>query len=499
MDLVYNLKVLSIIAVFAAFTFHIVKPYCIQYMSAENFDRRRNLWFALTVAAFISPSIWLYFLVALPLIFWSARKETNPLALFVLLMYVIPPYEVELPTILIGSLFPISNIRFLTLVIIAPAAAAIFFSKAKQPTQTFKIYDFLIISFIFLQLVLFVPYEAITNTMRRGLVSFLDIWLIYYVTSRVTSDRKSMLEVMAVFCLSCAIFAPIALFESLKTWLLYSDLAAGWDVFFVPLAYLYREGVLRAQASTGHALNLGGIMTVGFGFWLGLSSGYSSKLKKLAGTAWIWLGLLAAYSRAPWLCAAAIYILNKGLGPEKIKTLLRLFLIGGLVFGALLASPLGSRIIDNLPFIGTVDEENVTYRQQLAEKSWELVQKNPVFGDPFFMTQMEDLRQGEGIIDLVNAYAAVALSTGLVGLALFVLPILIGLIRAYKRLRLVGSHDEEYKAMNIALITTVIGSLLLIGSGGIGRGQGHYLLISMLVGLTQITFNAPTTMASHHR
>jgi hypothetical protein len=43
---------------------------------------------------------------------------------------------------------------------------------------------------------------------------------------------------------------------------------------------------------------------------------------------------------------------------------------------------------------------------------------------------MEDLRQGEGIIDLVNTYAQVGLFYGIAGLALFVTPALVAFLGA---------------------------------------------------------------------
>ena len=43
------------------------------------------------------------------------------------------------------------------------------------------------------------------------------------------------------------------------------------------------------------------------------------------------------------------------------------------------------------------------YRERLAERGWEIVIAHPFFGDQFPWPEMEDLRQGEGIIDIVNS------------------------------------------------------------------------------------------------
>ena len=76
--------------------------------------------------------------------------------------------------------------------------------------------------------------------------------------------------------------------------------------------------------------------------------------------------------------------------------------------------------MNSIPFFGqSTDDASVDYRQRLAERSWELIQLHPFFGDPLVLTKMEDLRQGEGIIDLVNTYAGITLFYGSIGLLRF--------------------------------------------------------------------------------
>jgi O-antigen ligase len=70
---------------------------------------------------------------------------------------------------------------------------------------------------------------------------------------------------------------------------------------------------------------------------------------------------------------------------------------------------------------------NVAYREELLRTSIALIKQSPWFGVPNYMQEMESLRQGEGIIDLVNTYLVVTLNVGLVGLAMFVLPFLVTL------------------------------------------------------------------------
>jgi hypothetical protein len=145
-------------------------------------------------------------------------------------------------------------------------------------------------------------------------------------------------------------------------------------------------------------------------------------------------------------------------------------------------TPYGERIVDNLPFIGTVDSENVTYRQQLAAMALSLITENPFFGTPFVLTYLESLRQGQGIIDLINAYATVAMYYGLVGLALFLGPFLIAMRGALRLKFRVAAADADLALLGCALLACMTGTLFNMAVGGIDRGQFFFLLAGLATG-----------------
>ncbi len=72
---------------------------------------------------------------------------------------------------------------------------------------------------------------------------------------------------------------------------------------------------------------------------------------------------------------------------------------------------------------------NVIYRQELLKMSVALIQQSPWWGVPNYLQQMESLRQGDGIVDLVNTYLVVTLNVGVVGLVLFLIPYLVTLVK----------------------------------------------------------------------
>ena len=125
-------------------------------------------------------------------------------------------------------------------------------------------------------------------------------------------------------------------------------------------------------------------------------------------------------------------------------------------------SPWGDSIVDNIPFIGSVGNETVEYRKRLAETSWLLILQNPIFGSRNFLAYMEELRQGEGIIDLVNAYATIALSYGLVGLGLFVGFFATILVKCVKSVRQVSSIDPGFALAGAALAAVLVAALAML-------------------------------------
>src|SRR6185295_4927185 len=174
--------------------------------------------------------------------------------------------------------------------------------------------------------------------------------------------------------------------------------------------------------------------------------------------AWLWLGMLAAYSRVPWLVAAIAFFAFVALQPAGVVRFVKYGFLAVVGAGGVLLSPWGSRVIESLPFVGgTLDIETVDYRKRLAEVSWQLIQQNPLLGNPFVLTQMEELRQGQGIIDLVNSYASIALLYGLPGLALFVGVFLGALWAAGRMLQRWRAVDVDITSLGACLVACVLG------------------------------------------
>ena len=469
-----TLKALTVVLVVATLTFRLARPIAVLFSAEADFSRRRNVWLILTATAFLTPSFWLFVVVAVPLLIRGGRKDANPIAFYLLMFNVVPQIPVEIPTIGIQSLFPLEIYRLLSLCVLIPAVAHVRQLQNGNQIRRLDAMDWMLLLYIALQLILFVPTgppghmvlnESATGTLRRAFLNVLDIYVLYFAVSRLCTNRRAIAEAMAAFCLGCAILASLAVFESVRHWLLFANLIQRWSEVPVGGLYLLRAGVLRAQVTAGHSIALGFLLSIAIGFWLYLQSHVRSALVRIAVLLLLTLGLIASWSRGPWLGAIVISLAFATLGPRPVSRLSRSLGVIGLCAALLGVTQLGERVASVVPFLGgSVDIESVTYRQRLAAKSWELIRENPILGDQHALLKMEDLRQGEGIIDVVNTLAGVALLYGVIGLLLFLSPSLLGFLRARRFTKSVMQSDPDLALLGASLGACIIGLLVMIAT-----------------------------------
>lgn len=491
--LIFNLKALVVVLAIALAVFALARPLCIRFMTARAFAQRRNVWLVLTAAAFLSPSFWLFSALAAVLVWRLARHEANPIAVFLLLAFLVPPIRFGMSYGTFG-IADLTLLRLLSLVILLPWMIRHAHSRSSRSyLGKTVVIDRLIVVFGVLQVALMIPHEPLSRSILRTLLFFLDVYVLYYVASRSCTRREHFVEAMACLALAGALLAPMGLFEAVKTWPLYGGVSSQWGAAGAGL--LYREGIMRSAVTTGHALTLGYFTGIAFGMWLYLRSRLAGKAVGLLGAAWMWMGLLAAYSRAPWLMAVLLYFAYAAFSPAGMSGLMKAVVGVGGAFLLLLLTPVGDRLLDILPFIGSVDSKNVEYRQQLVETTWALVQQNPWFGDRIAATRTEDLINGQGILDLVNAYAAVALFNGLVGLGLYVSVQLLSLWLAFSATRRLRGMDADGYSIGANLIACMIATIFFQASSGAVWMQ--YVVVGLLAAYASWSTNSVTSEISH--
>jgi O-antigen ligase len=463
-----HLRALVVILGCSALVFKFFERPLAPLMLPGTYQRRRNLWLAIVCAAFLSHNFWLYVLACSLILLSPLGRDKSPLSVYCLLLIAVPAFEAPVPGFgLMEHIFAMHHVRLLNLLLLLPLAMKLAGASEPKPTHA-RAPDFAMLAFLLLTFALHARLGSVTGSMRFMFYLAVDVWLPYFVASRALRDVKSFQDVASAFVLGVAVICPIAVVEMLRGWLLYDGLRIALDLPPMFNTYLRRGegGLLRANASVGNAIVLGYMMMVGIGLFLMLYP-KMSRLSGVAVMATLCAGIVAALSRGPWVGAAVAVLVALSLGPGGGKRIAQLIGLGAITFGVLLMTPHGKNILDHLPFIGSVDEGNVVYRQQLFTLSMLVLWQDPVFGagDYILNPLLEEMRTGLGIIDIVNSYLEIALAYGMVGLASFVAPFLFGLAYAWRaRRRAMLEGDIEVERIGRVLIGTIFGILVTIAT-----------------------------------
>lgn len=381
---------------------------------------RRGLWFALTILAFGLGDFWLFAACALALLLWGRGREQNAPALFLALLFVVPPVHHDVPGFgLVNYFFSLNFPRVLALVLLLP----VFLRQLGQPPRVRgglpQLADLMFLGYIVVQLMLLGREESVTSALRTVFYLFVDLVLPYYVFSRAFDHLDKVRDAVAALVVAGVVLAGVAVFEASRHWLLYSALTNAWGSAD-QLLYLGRSGVLRAMGSTGHAIALGYVLAICLLLHLPMHARLPAGWQRIALLLLLAAGLFSPLSRGPWLGAVAGLLFYIALGPRPMKNLMLFGAAGGVAVLVLSLLPFGGFVLQLVPFLGTVETGNIDYRQRLMENAWALVWENPLLGSQDYVRRLTamGMMQGQGIVDIVNTYAQVALRSGLIGLLL---------------------------------------------------------------------------------
>ncbi|MCC2632369.1 MAG: ligase [Ramlibacter sp.] len=440
-------------------------------LAAEQLPRahalRRGLWFALTITAFVLADFWAFMLLALALLIWARPREANVPALFLALLFVVPPSPLDIPGFgLINFFFSLSFPRLLSLVLLLPLFLRLVRLPRVPQRGWPRLADLLFAGYFAVELVLLSREESVTSAARGAFYLFIDLFLPYYVFSRAFSDMARIRDAVASLVIAGVLLSAVGLFEAGRYWLLYSGLVQGWGSS-EELLYLGRSGLLRAMGSTGHAIALGYLLAICLLLYLPLHKRLDAGWRRNALFLLLCGGLFSALSRGPWVGAAVGLLGYVALGPRPVRNVSRL-VGGGLAAAVVLAMmPFGGFVIDLIPFIGTVETGNIDYRQRLVEKSWMLIWENPVLGSTDYVERLAAMGmvQGQGIVDIVNSYIEVTLRSGLVGVTLFAGVLLAALFSAMgARRQAERAKEEDAEILGRSLVAAQVAVMVTIFS-----------------------------------
>lgn len=457
------IRSLIVILVLAAIVFAFAHRPAVSISGAADFTRRRNLWFGLTLAAFLGHGYWIYMGIAILLLSFANRREHNPTALFFFVLFVVPELPVPIPGLgLINYVFELPHSRLLSLFILLPVSLLLM--RRSDTTSFGRTWpDKAMAGYLLLLAVLSFRGDSFTNSLRQIFYLFTDIYLPYYVFSRSLTNLQAFRDTSISLVLAIMVLALLGSFEFLKHWLLYSSLSDSLGLGG-GIDYLGRDGMLRAVVSSGQSIVLGYLMVVGIGLYLLFHRSIQSKFSYRLGMLLLLAGLISPVSRGPWLGAVLLLIIFIATGRYAVRRLMALGMAGMLALSLAAVLPGGERVLNLLPFIGKTEIKNVDYRERLIENSMIVIKRNPWFGSTDYMKtpEMESMRQGQGIIDIVNSYIAVALRAGVVGLTLYVGFFILTVLGLFRAMRSIPDRNSDEYLLGQVLLATMSSVLFII-------------------------------------
>lgn len=414
-----------------------------------------GIWVALTACFFLARNFWLILLLSTLILTISMKWEADKTVLYLLAFCMTPAVIITMPGFGgINNFVALSFQDFLALVLLVPVLLSGNIRKGEfgtAPRTIFLVYFVLVAVLTFRE-------TTFTNTLRATFALTLSMLVPFLAFSTLVNTEEKMRAVTYAMIFAALPLALVGVFEFVKHWHVYQSAFDSW----MRVGYLHRGGELRASGPMLESIPFGTVFMVAIGFCLALPKNLLSSGQKTLLIALLVGGLISPFARGPWLGTVVSIVVFLLTGPNPVARLSKFAIAGVVVFFLLTLTPIGDRVINLLPYVGS-EENTVTadYRTKLLENSWIVIGRNPIFGSIDYLQtpEMQEMMQGQGIIDIVNTYIQVALETGLVGLSLFLLffaAVLAGLAKAFRAL---PESDSELKVLARALFATLCGVL----------------------------------------
>lgn len=460
-----HIRALLVVLFLGSVVWVAARPAMVQVISPQTFASWRKLWYLTTLAWFLAGSFWIYVAILTVVLLFAGRREAHVFGLYLVLLVAAPPATAPIPGFgIVDFIFMLDHYRLLALALLLPCAW-----RLVQRGSTVRLLkspvDWLVLGYIGLNTLLAFRQGNFTSDARTALMLWIDFFLPYYVASRSIQDKEGLRHALAGLALAGLLLSVIGAFEVLRSWKLYDAATAslGLHTFGV---YKIRGGFVRPSATVIDSIVLGFSVVVATGAYLYLQTLVKGNTWRRLGWLLLAMGVLASLSRGPWVGGLLLLLLVFMVtSPRPIKSLFKGAVAGVAVVIAISAAPGGQKFVDLLPFVGEEEQGNVEYRANLLTVSIPVIERNPLFGSADFINapELEVMRQGEGIIDIVNSYLGVALHAGIVGAVLFAGIFVSVLFVLRRRMRLARlARDADAHTMGRALFASVLAIMFII-------------------------------------
>ena len=429
------------------------------------------IWSFINIIAFLSRSFWiLFFSLFLFSLFLFLFHRRHAIYYYFMALPILPlniSYNIPSPFYDTRYLLTVTYYTLLSLFIFSPLFFQLVSNWYFSKIGTFKKIRFLesptdqlILAYSFILFVLAFRDEPSLTSALKNIIHFsLLITIPYYVISRLVNSIEDLQKILTAIFWTAVFLSLISLIQISVDWDIYNILHSllKMDVGRLYYGKQYRFGLLRVEGTMGGPIPLGYFITLSIGILFFLVKQNRSKIiPSFLSVVLFFAVLFLTGSRACWLSGFMLIVLMHGLSKVDFDHI-GIYLASGffLFLGILLASWKAALALD--PF-GTF-----IYRIDLFQNSFTVIRNHLWLGSANFLEtpEMEAMRQGQKIIDIVNTYLQVALHSGIIGLSIFIavfIMLIFQISGVMKRLSL----KENQVSFNLglfllsALMTTVV-------------------------------------------
>ena len=481
------LKALFVVGVLSGAAFVYARLAFADVVPRATINRWRNIYLIVTAVTFLVPNYWLM-LAALAgaVMVFGAGEKFRP-ALYLLLLFAAPAASKIVPGFGgINNFLELYPFNLLAIVILFPLLLR---PSETKGSGTGAFADACFIAYALVVFALAFRDTSFTDGIRRATAFLLTAIPQYFVFSRIRWTIEKARLATAAFVIPLIALSAVAAAEVVLGWHVYANAVQSWDVS-ATLRYVERSGFLRAYGSVFGPIAFGLFLVVGLALAPALVASAPKKRLATLSIPAIGAGLLGTFSRGPWVGGALAMAAFVATTRRSITNLAKLSVAGVLGLAVLALTPFGGMVIDLLPFIGNVEENTIDYRQRLLEVGWIVVRQNPFFGSEGYMQtpEMQTLVQGQGIIDIVNAYLRIALDSGLVGLSLYLGAVGFSVLAALRSVAPARRFSDEVAAYCQSYFAALLGVSIVLATTANTIAQIQevtWVLCGMCVGLAR--------------
>lgn len=322
-----------------------------------------------------------------------------------------------------------------------------------------------------------------SGQLRGAVTELMTLGLSYFVLRRFIRDRDEFAQVIGVLAGAAIILAFIAIWEAKSHWAIYDTMFSNQSsVGYISRNMKIRAGLLRAPASFSDSTAYAILAQIGVFAVLSSRRFFRTGLLWSGSILFTVLGLLAAQSRGADLGLFVGLILMVAVRGR--YALAAAVAAGSATIVALLVAA-ASTSPKIASFIGAdihsgADQD---YRQTLLRRGLQVGMEHPLLGDDMsrVIGKLSDIVQGEGLVDLVNSYLTIFLNSGLVGLSLVIVIVVLIFVKIFQKSKN-SDRDESFIYSQMFIAGSFGGILLTLAFTSFNNERNPYWLLILLSG-----------------